>query len=56
MRKCSESVAIRVMQIKATMRFQLTPVRMAYKQGSTNNNAGEDVGEKVFYSSLLVGM
>jgi hypothetical protein len=36
-KKCSISLAIKKMQIKATLRFYLTPVRMATIKNANNN-------------------
>jgi hypothetical protein len=53
--KCSTSLVIKEMQSKTTLRFHLTPVRMAIIKVITTTNAGKDVAKQNSYT-LLVGM
>ena len=52
---CSTSLIIREMQIKTTMRYQLTPVRMVVIKSLQTINAGEGT-EKGNRLALMVGM
>jgi hypothetical protein len=46
MKKCSPSLAIKEMQIKTTLRFQLIPVRIAIISNTTTNRCWQECGEK----------
>ena len=55
MKRCSTTLIIRELHIKTTMRYHLTPVRLALIKKLQTINVGEGV-EKGNPSTLLVGI
>lgn len=52
--RCSPSLAIEEMQIKPTMSYPYTPIRMAKVKLETTSNVGKD-GEKLDHSPVAGG-
>jgi hypothetical protein len=46
MKKCSPSLAIKEISIKITIRFHLTPVKIAIIKNTTNNKCLQELGGK----------
>jgi hypothetical protein len=55
LKKCSISLIIREMKIKTTLRFHLTPVRMAKFRNSGDSRCWQGCGERE-HSSIVGGI
>ena len=56
MKRCSTLLIIREMQIKTTVRYHFTHIRMAIIKKSTNSQYWRECVEKGILLTLLVGM
>ena len=56
LKKCSTSLVIREMQIKTTLRFHLTPIRIAKIKTSGDNTYSRGSGKKEEHSSIAGGI
>jgi hypothetical protein len=56
LKKCSTSLVIREMQMKTTLRFYLTPVRMAKIKNSGDSRCWQGCGERGMHSSFACGI